>query len=234
MEKCCLESYHKISFGGIPNSRKVYVAPCNETPWNLAEACGTFRNLWQPAPKPSRRHNGNLHNPLEPSGTLWNLPPEPTPAHTRTLRNFRNLPEPSRTCVCQQHQHELVELVDLASSSQVAPPRRLSGRPKVDRPHIYLRTKNSETPKKGVCLFLSFIIDVFGGQPPQSSDFGSLYATTEPCLALVAGTLAGLRFLSGAPKCLCISVNEAFEPGKNDRNHKDHALGPEKLGVLKH
>ena len=57
-------------------------------------------------------------NSPEPSGTIFKLPPEPTPAHTRTRRNLppeptpahtgtlRNLLEPSSgTCSCDPHRH---------------------------------------------------------------------------------------------------------------------------------
>ena len=62
---------------------------------NSPEFAGTFRNLpLEPTPAPELP--GTLQHSPELSGTLRNLPLEPTPAHTRTLRNFRNLsPEPS-------------------------------------------------------------------------------------------------------------------------------------------
>ena len=82
---------------------------------NLSEPSGTYlQNLriHRSPPKSSgtclRNPSGtclrNLHQHTpEPSGTFWNLPPEPTPAHAGTLRN---LPEPSSgTCSCDPHRH---------------------------------------------------------------------------------------------------------------------------------
>ena len=67
------------------------------------ELCRTFRNL---PPEPTPAHTGTLRNHQhtpELSGTFRKLPPEPTPAHTGTLRN---LPEPaSGTCSCDPRRH---------------------------------------------------------------------------------------------------------------------------------
>ena len=70
-------------------------------------------------PEPRQTHR----NPPEPSRTCWNLPPEPTqahrnspepsrtwtpeptPAHTGTLRNHRNPTEPGGTSLQNLHQH---------------------------------------------------------------------------------------------------------------------------------
>ena len=61
--------------------------------WNSPEPPGTFRKL---PPEPTPAHTGTLRNLPEPSGTFRNLPPEATPAHT---------PELSQTCLRNLHQH---------------------------------------------------------------------------------------------------------------------------------
>ena len=97
---------------------------------NLPEPSGTcLRNLHHftpnsPEPSGTCLRNLNQDTP-EPSWTFRNPPPEPTPTHTGTLRNFpeprlrnlhqhtpelsgtfRNLPEPSSgTCSCDPHRH---------------------------------------------------------------------------------------------------------------------------------
>ena len=48
--------------------------------WNSPEPSGTFRKL---PPEPTPAHTGTLRNLPEPSGTFRNLPPEPAP-QTRT------------------------------------------------------------------------------------------------------------------------------------------------------
>ena len=93
---------------------------------NPPEPSGTcLRNLHQHTAEPSGTFGTCLrnlhHRTLKPSGTFRNLPPEPTPAHTGTLRNLpepapeptpahpgtlRNLLEPSSgTCSCDPHLH---------------------------------------------------------------------------------------------------------------------------------
>ena len=94
----------------------------------LELSAGTNRNPPEPSELASGTYTSTHRNPLEPSGTCLrnlhhhtrNLPPEPTPAHTGTLRNLpeptsgtytstgtlRNLPEPSSgTCSCDPHRH---------------------------------------------------------------------------------------------------------------------------------
>ena len=93
-----------------------------------APASGTYTSThWNP-PEPSRTYTSrNPPKPWEPAsatwlppqptpahtGTLRNLPPEPTPAHAATLRNlpqpasgnYTSTPEPSGTCLRNLHQH---------------------------------------------------------------------------------------------------------------------------------
>ena len=99
----------------------------------LQLSAGTNRNPPEPSELASGTYTSTHRNPLEPSGTCLrnlhhhtpelsrtfrNLPPEPTPAHTRTpsLRNLHqhtpepcsnyiSTPEPSGTCLRNLHQH---------------------------------------------------------------------------------------------------------------------------------
>ena len=62
--------------------------------WNSPEPSGTFRQL---PPERTPAHAGTLRNFPEPSGTFRNLPPEATPAHTGTLPNLPPEPTPAHT-----------------------------------------------------------------------------------------------------------------------------------------
>ena len=95
-------------------------------------ASGTYTSQQRNSPEPSTTHTSTHRNPPEPSG-FRNLPLEPTPAHTVTLRNLpelasgtytsthRNSPEPSGTflgtCSCDPHRHtpELIWAEDPSS-----------------------------------------------------------------------------------------------------------------------
>ena len=65
--------------------------------WNLhqhtPELAGTLRN--PPKPTPAPELPGTLRHFVELSGTLRNLPLEPTPAHAGTLRNLSPEPAPA-------------------------------------------------------------------------------------------------------------------------------------------
>ena len=65
--------------------------------WNLPNpASATYTRTCRNPPEPASGTYTSTRNPPEPSGTLRNLPLEPTPAHAGTFRNFRNLsPEPA-------------------------------------------------------------------------------------------------------------------------------------------
>ena len=149
-------SIGKISFGGIPNSSSLL--PCLTT-W--AHSCSAMvLPMWtMSSPKgvqkqshscscqgcKARNHTGTLlnlpkhWNSPEPSGTFRKLPPEPTPAHTGTLRNVpevasRTYMEPSGTFrklppeATPAHTGTLRNLVEVASrtytSTHWTPPER--------------------------------------------------------------------------------------------------------------
>ena len=83
--------------GTYTNTRRNSSEPSEPCLWNLyqhaPELSATLRNLPRPSgtnlSEPSGTYLRNLrqHTP-EPSGTFRNPPPEPTPAHARTLRNL--------------------------------------------------------------------------------------------------------------------------------------------------
>ena len=101
----------KISFDGIPNNSNLMPSL---TTW--AQSCSAMvLPLWSmSSPKGVQKDSqlsGTLvrkqhQHTLEPPGTLRNLPPEPTPAHTGTLQHFPEVtPEPSGNCFPNLHHH---------------------------------------------------------------------------------------------------------------------------------
>ena len=75
--------------------------PTPAPPWNPPEPSGTFlRNLREPS---SRTCSCTT---LKPSGTFWNLPPEPAPAtRTGTHRSLSGLKTPLAYAVGKNNQH---------------------------------------------------------------------------------------------------------------------------------
>ena len=106
----CGQCHHQNVFKNNRMAAPVKVARQQTTP----ELSWTFRNTGTlpnpPEPSGSCLRNLHQHKP----GTFRNLPPEPTPAHTRNLpepasgtytSTHRNSPEPFGTCLQNLHQH---------------------------------------------------------------------------------------------------------------------------------